>query len=116
MYDDTIIEKAKHNLRGPNGTFPVAARRKYVELYLSSQPISKTEFCRQHGFSIDAFRRWLRRYGPSDKDAAPVSKETQSPSSIPVDSSGSSVTIPYSEYLSLLQIKAKYDVIRAISQ
>ncbi len=97
------------NLKRVNGLYPAEARIKFVQFYRQIQPISKKEFCRQCRIDDDSLRRWLQLYD----DAAPAGECTVShPSSgtAPYESS-TSVTIPYSEYQELQQIKAKYHAI-----
>ncbi len=107
MYDDKRDTNDKmRNLKKVNGIYPDEARKEFVRLYRQSLPISKEEFCRQYGIDDESLRRWLRLYG----DTAPAGEcPVSHPSSgtAPYESS-TSVTIPYSEYQELQQIKARY--------
>ena len=109
MYDDKMVTNEKIDSQQK---FPVAQKERLVKHFQQSQPISQREFCRLYKISTRTFRRWLKLYG--DYIPTKPAKEKQpAPDAVLVDSNPD-VTIKYTEYLELQQIKAKFKGICSI--
>ncbi len=109
MYDDkrTTNEKIDRQQK-----FTVAQKEKLVKHFQQSQPISQREFCRLCKISTRTFRRWLELYGDYIPEK-PAQEKQPAPDAVLVDSNPD-VTIKYTEYRELQQIKAKFKAVCAI--
>ena len=128
--NDVVKEEAELNLEKSGCIYPEEVRKRYVKLFLASQPITMTEFAAQHGLDRKSIRRWLDKYGvdyaqpkrwihnTAHETTTKLAAVRPAPlrSASDNDTNAQTVTIPYTEYLSLLQEKAKLDTIRAVSQ
>lgn len=62
MYYDAAtkeIAPAPQELHGP---YPIEVRKRYVELFLASQPISRRKFAEKYGINRKSIMKWLRVY------------------------------------------------------
>lgn len=96
-----------------------------MELYLSSQPISLRQFAEKYGINRVTLSKWLylyeglkpepgrTRHLPKDGKSAPAADSKPAHAS---DDAIRTVTIPYTEYLEFLEIKAKLTTIQAVCQ
>ena len=95
-------------------TFPEAEKLRFVREFLNTR-MSKAGFAQLNNIDRKALGRWIDKYGDI------VQKELTPPPQPPKDDtiktadSDMMVSIPYIEYLELLNIKNKYEVMCAVT-
>ena len=102
---DTIKKQTKR-------TFPEAEKLRFVREFLSTR-MSKAGFAQMHNIDRKALGRWIDKYGDivQKELTPPPPKEDK----IKTADSDMMVTIPSVEYLELLNIKNKYEVMCAVT-
>lgn len=144
MYYDAVTKEIVPVPQKICGAYPVDVRKRFVALFLASQPISERKFAEMYGINRKSLMKWLRVYeGISlrgQHGAAPAADKGPAPgpgreagrkpspkagrtadrepgnSSTSDDGGMRTITIPRAEYLALLGMKGKFSSIRAICQ
>ncbi len=123
MHDDVIREGTAADPINTWGPYSGDIRRSYVELYLASQPISLRQFAEKYGINRVTLSKWLylyegikpepgrTRHLPKGGKPAPAADSKPAQAS---DDAIRTVTIPCTEYLELLEAKAKLTTIQAV--
>lgn len=129
MHDDVIREGTAVDPINTWGPYSYDIRKNYVELFLASQPISLRQFAERYGINRKTLAKWVYIYegmapGPgTDRYPARKGKTVLGPDQtagrppVPDDADAlRTVTIPYTEYLALLDAKARLSAIQAVCQ
>lgn len=104
---DTIKKQTKR-------TFPEAEKLRFVKEFLSTR-MSKAGFAQMNNIDRKALGRWIDKYGDIvQKELTPPPQPPKEDKTITSDSD-MMVTIPSVEYLALLNIKNKYEVMCAVT-
>ena len=104
---DTIKKQTKR-------TFPEAEKLRFVKEFLSTR-MSKAGFAQMNNIDRKALGRWIDKYGDIvQKELTPPPPPPKEDKTITSDSD-MMVTIPSVEYLELLNIKNKYEVMCAVT-
>ena len=104
---DTIKKQTKR-------TFPEAEKLRFVREFLSTR-MSKAAFAQMNNIDRKALGRWIDKYGDIVQKELTPPPQPPKEDKIKTADSDMMVTIPSVEYLELLNIKNKYEVMCAFS-
>ena len=95
-------------------TFPEAEKLRFVREFLNTR-MSKASFAQMNNIDRKALGRWIDKYGDIVQKELTPPPQPPKEDKIKTADSDMMVSIPYIEYLELLNIKNKYEVMCAVT-